>query len=132
MTGCTVRLKINEGRDSRQLVEQGSGVPQIRRVEAFREPAVNRREEFACLLALALIAPQSRQADGRAHLPGFRLLAACDLEWDDACLNFHATAGVVKTASYYQVRQPMYTRSVGVWEKYREFLAPLLDTLEPE
>lgn len=60
------------------------------------------------------------------------LLAACDLEWDDACLSFHSTAGVVKTASYYQVRQPMYTRSVGVWEKYREFLGPLLDVLEPE
>jgi hypothetical protein len=61
-----------------------------------------------------------------------KLLAACDLEWNDACLSFHATPGLVKTASFYQVRQPMYTRSVGLWEKYREFLGPLLDVLEPE
>jgi tetratricopeptide (TPR) repeat protein len=61
-----------------------------------------------------------------------KLLAACDLEWNESCLRFHATPGVVKTASYYQVRQPMNTQSIGLWEKYREFLRPLLDVLDPE
>ena len=60
-----------------------------------------------------------------------KLLAACDLEWDDACLRFHATPGVVTTASFFQVRQPMYTDSVGYWQHYREFLQPLLRVLEP-
>lgn len=60
-----------------------------------------------------------------------RLLAACDLEWDDACLRFHATPGVVTTASFYQVRQPMYTDSVGAWQHYQDFLQPLLRVLEP-
>ena len=60
-----------------------------------------------------------------------KLLAACDLEWDDACLRFHATPGVVTTASFFQVRQPMYTDSVGSWQHYREFLQPLLRVLEP-
>lgn len=60
-----------------------------------------------------------------------KLLAACDLEWDDACLRFHSTPGLVTTASFYQVRQPMYTDSVGAWQHYRDFLQPLLRVLEP-
>lgn len=61
-----------------------------------------------------------------------RLLAACDLDWHDDCLRFHATPGVVTTASSYQVRQPMYTDSVGYWRNYAEFLQPLLRVLDPD
>lgn len=59
-----------------------------------------------------------------------KLLAACDLDWQDDCLSFDKSAGVVKTASAYQARQPMYTSSVKLWEKYQEFLQPLLDELD--
>jgi tetratricopeptide (TPR) repeat protein len=59
-----------------------------------------------------------------------KLLSACDLEWQEDCLHFEKNAGIVKTASFYQVRQPMYTSSVKLWEKYREFLGPLLDELD--
>jgi len=58
-----------------------------------------------------------------------KLLSACDLEWQDACLDFHQSKGLVKTASFYQVRQPMYTSSVKLWEQYKEFLQPLFDAL---
>lgn len=58
-----------------------------------------------------------------------KLLSACDLEWQDSCLNFEKSTGVVKTASFYQVRQPMYTSSVKLWEQYQEFLQPLFDEL---
>ncbi len=58
------------------------------------------------------------------------LLAACDLEWQDSCLDFDKTPGLVTTASFYQVRQPMYTSSVSLWQKYEEFLKPLLDELD--
>lgn len=58
-----------------------------------------------------------------------KLLAACDLEWQEQCLNFEKGAGTVKTASFYQVRQPMYTSSVKLWEQYRDQLQPLLDEL---
>jgi hypothetical protein len=57
------------------------------------------------------------------------LLSACDLEWQEACLNFDKHEGLVKTASFYQVRQPMYTSSVKLWERYQEFLGPLLKEL---
>ena len=58
------------------------------------------------------------------------LLAACDLEWQDSCLDFDKTPGLVTTASFYQVRQPMYTSSVRLWQKYEEFLQPLLNELD--
>ncbi|MFC1778054.1 sulfotransferase [Pseudomonadota bacterium] len=59
-----------------------------------------------------------------------KLLAACGLEWQESCMNFEKNAGIVKTASFYQVRQPMYTSSINLWEKYQEFLKPLLDELD--
>ncbi len=58
-----------------------------------------------------------------------KLLAACDLDWQDDCLNFDRSGGVVRTASAYQARQPMYTSSVMLWEKYAEFIQPMLDEL---
>jgi tetratricopeptide (TPR) repeat protein len=58
-----------------------------------------------------------------------RLLAHCGLGWHDACLNFHENRRPVSTASASQVRQPLYTSSVGRWEHYRHHLAPLLAAL---
>jgi len=58
-----------------------------------------------------------------------RLLAFCDLEWDAACLDFHANKRAIRTASITQVRQPIYGTSVERWRSYEKFLGPLLDTL---
>lgn len=54
-----------------------------------------------------------------------RLVAACGLPWDDACLDFHRTARPVRTASVNQVRQPLYTSSVERWRPYAKHLEPL-------
>jgi len=51
------------------------------------------------------------------------------LEWDDACLSFHKTKRTVSTASYAQVRNPIYTKSVERWRRYEKHLGPLLDAL---
>jgi tetratricopeptide (TPR) repeat protein len=59
-----------------------------------------------------------------------RLIAHCDLDWDDACLSFHETKRPVQTASLVQVRKPIYADSVGRWRLYGERLKPLLDALE--
>jgi hypothetical protein len=40
-----------------QLIEQGLGLLQIERIEAFGEPAVDRSEKIAGLIGLVLIAP---------------------------------------------------------------------------
>ena len=55
-----------------------------------------------------------------------RLIAFLGLDWDPACLAFHQTERVVMTASLWQVRQPLFTSSVGRWRHYREHLRPLL------
>jgi tetratricopeptide (TPR) repeat protein len=58
-----------------------------------------------------------------------RLLAACDLDWEPACLDFHRTRRPVRTASIAQVRQPLYQRSVARWRNYERELADLFDAL---
>ena len=47
-----------------------------------------------------------------------RLVAACGLEWEPACLEFHRTERPVRTASVTQVRQPVYKKSVARWKNY--------------
>jgi hypothetical protein len=58
-----------------------------------------------------------------------RLLATCELDWDPACLEFYRTRRNVRTASNGQVRQPLYTRSVGRWNNYERELADLFAAL---
>ena len=58
-----------------------------------------------------------------------RLLEACDLPWEDACLEFHRNESPSLTASAAQVRQPLYNSSVGSWRRYEQELQPLVDGL---
>jgi hypothetical protein len=58
-----------------------------------------------------------------------RLLAACGLDWEPACLDFHRTKRPVRTASFNQVRQPVYRGSVGRWKNYETELADLFAAL---
>ena len=64
----------------RQLVQQRLRLLQIERVEPFSEPAVDRSEQFASLLRLALVTPEAREAHCGAEFPGFGLLLARDRE----------------------------------------------------
>jgi hypothetical protein len=59
-----------------------------------------------------------------------RLIAFLGLEWEPACLAFHETERPVFTASLWQVRQPLYSSSVGRWRNYRTHLGPLLEGLK--
>jgi len=59
-----------------------------------------------------------------------RLLAACGLDWDARCLDFHKTRRNVRTASTFQVRQPLYQSAVGRAAGYEAWLAPLRAALE--
>jgi tetratricopeptide (TPR) repeat protein len=58
------------------------------------------------------------------------LIEWCGLEWEPTCLNFHEVNRVVHTASFAQVRRPIYRRSVGRWRNYEEELGPLFERLE--
>lgn len=57
------------------------------------------------------------------------LVEHCGLEWDANCLNFQETARPVKTASAAQVRQKLYSTSIGRWKNYKSHLGPLIDAL---
>ncbi len=59
-----------------------------------------------------------------------RLVEFAGLPWDDACLSFHRQRRVVTTASHAQVRQPIYTRSIGRWRHYRAHLGDLGELLD--
>jgi tetratricopeptide (TPR) repeat protein len=59
-----------------------------------------------------------------------RILNFLGLEWDPRCLDFHRTTRPVVTASYWQVRQRVYSESVQRWRHYKRFIGPLLDLRE--
>ncbi len=42
----------------------------------------------------------------------------CGLQWDDACLHPERNQRVIKTASLWQARQPIYRTSVSRWQRY--------------
>jgi tetratricopeptide (TPR) repeat protein len=47
------------------------------------------------------------------------------LEWDERCADFHRTERPVLTASFWQVRQKIYTSSIERWRHYEKFIGPL-------
>jgi tetratricopeptide (TPR) repeat protein len=58
-----------------------------------------------------------------------RLLDFCDLDWDESCMRFHENTAPVSTASSVQVRQPLYSGSIGRWQKYGSGLIALEEAL---
>ena len=59
-----------------------------------------------------------------------RMIAACGLEWNDACLAPHRNTRTIGTASLWQGRQPIYRTSVERWRRYRPWLGELLTLLD--
>ncbi len=55
-----------------------------------------------------------------------RIVAFCGLPWDDACLAFHAARRPVRTASAFQVRQPLYDSAIGRGLRFAAHLEPLI------
>jgi hypothetical protein len=91
----------------------------------YRDLMVNWRATLAS--PVLDIAYESIVAEPEASIR--RMLEFCGLSWHAACLDFHASTRQVNTASYDQVRQPLYDSSVGRWRHYERHLAELLDAL---
>jgi hypothetical protein len=66
--------------------------------------------------------------DSRPAIEG--LLQYLGLDWEEAVLDFHKADTGVRTASVWQVREPLYVRSSGRWRNYEKHLASLLRALE--
>ena len=60
-----------------------------------------------------------------------RILDFCELEFEEACLDFHRTQRSVRTASSEQVRQPLFREGLLQWRHYERHLGPLRDALGP-
>jgi tetratricopeptide (TPR) repeat protein len=58
-----------------------------------------------------------------------RIVAACGLAWNDACLRPHLNPRAVRTPSKWQTRQPINGNSVARWKRYEPWLGPLRDLL---
>jgi len=61
-----------------------------------------------------------------------KLLDCCGLPFHEGCLASHNTKRSVKTPSATQVRQPIYTASIGRWKRYEVNLSPLQEILETQ
>ena len=60
-----------------------------------------------------------------------QMLDYIGLDWNDACLEQVGLGYKSRTASMWQVRQPVYQSSVQRWRKYEKHLGPLLEVLKP-
>ena len=60
-----------------------------------------------------------------------RLLEFCGLDWDAAVLDYPKAERSVITASAAQVREPIFTSSIGSWRRYDAHLGPLIEALGP-
>jgi tetratricopeptide (TPR) repeat protein len=61
-----------------------------------------------------------------------RIIDFLDLSWEPSCLEFYRTDRAVATASGWQVRQPIYSRSIGRWKHYENHLTKLKSVLLEE
>ncbi len=59
-----------------------------------------------------------------------RIVEFCGLDWDPGCLKFYENKRFVATASYEQVRRPIYTQSVGRYRHYEPYIGELMDALQ--
>jgi tetratricopeptide (TPR) repeat protein len=62
------------------------------------------------------------------------IVEGLDLKWHPDVLDHQRTAkerGVITTASYAQVTEPLYRKAAGRWHHYRKHLEPILPTLRP-
>ncbi len=65
----------------------------------------------------------------RPDIEARRLVTACGLMWNPACLDFHRHPREVSSASRYAVRQPVYTASVGRARRFERHLGALQQAL---
>ncbi len=58
-----------------------------------------------------------------------RALEFLGLPFEPGCLEFYRSEAPVRTASVWQVREPLYQRATGRWRNYEKHLGPLMRAL---
>ncbi len=86
-------------------------------------------EHWRTVLSLPVLDFVYEDLVGGQEVASRKLIDFLGLEWDAACLDFHASERPVLTASNWQVRKPLYASAVGGAKPYGEFLGPLKDAI---
>jgi tetratricopeptide (TPR) repeat protein len=62
-----------------------------------------------------------------------RTLEFFGLPWEESVVNFHtrSQSKVVRSPTYLDVTQPVYSHAIGRWKNYAKYMEPVLGTLEP-
>ncbi|MGH8672602.1 MAG: tetratricopeptide repeat-containing sulfotransferase family protein [Burkholderiales bacterium] len=87
-------------------------------------------KHWKAALPLPMLDVEYEQLVANQEAESRRIIEFLGLEWEPDCLEFHRTERAVRTASVWQVRQPLYDRSVGRWRNYEKHLGPLLEIIE--
>ena len=82
-------------------------------------------QHWHAVLPLRMFEVSYEQLVGDQEAVSRELIDFCGLDWDDRCLEFYRDRRPVQSASRVQVRQPMYSSSIGRWRKYSKHLLPL-------
>jgi len=81
------------------------------------------------VLSIEILDVQYEQLLDDLECESRRMLNYCELDWDDACFAFHRSQRPVRTASSWQVRQPLYQTAKARWKKFDRHLNGLKKAL---
>ena len=87
-------------------------------------------EHWKRVLPLSILEVNYENLVGDFETTAHKILDFCGLPWEDAVLSFYQSDRVVTTASYHQVKQPLYGSSVGYAKAYTKHLQPLQEGLQ--
>lgn len=59
-----------------------------------------------------------------------RVLDFCGLEWSSSCLHHEENKGAIRTPSWWQARQPIYSSSIGRWRNYEPWLGSFCELFD--
>lgn len=91
----------------------------------FRSQYLRLMAHWEDVLPLKMMEMNYEETVGDLEGQAKRLIQFLGAEWDVRCLDFHQNKRAVQTPSRWQVRQPIYTRSVNRWKAYESYLPTL-------
>jgi tetratricopeptide (TPR) repeat protein len=97
----------------------------------FRAEYERLMAHWRAVLPLQMIELQYEDTVKDVETQARKLIAFLGVPWDERCLDFHRNDRAVQTPSRWQVRQPIYTGSVGRWQRYAAHLPQLLEAFPP-
>ena len=71
-------------------------------------------------LSLNVVDLSYREAVNSLEQTARHLIGSLSLPWDENCLQYYRVDSDVRTASHWQVRQPIYRHSLNRWKNYQD------------